>query len=106
METGDLNASPECSSIIYVKYWRSVPEAMLTLFMAISGGIDWDDALVPLQEVSPVAVAALLLYIVITVSWRKNDSILRICTVYKCDNVTSKKCEFQDVTISAFIYVL
>eukprot|EP00438_Fugacium_kawagutii_P008555 Skav206242 [mRNA] locus=scaffold1425:93300:97567:- [translate_table: standard] len=56
METGDLNASPECSSIIYGKYWRSVPEAMLTLFMAISGGIDWDDALVPLQEVSPVAV--------------------------------------------------
>ena len=68
-ETGDLNASPECRNLAYSRFWMSVPEAMLTLFMAISGGIDWDDALIPLQEVSPVAVAAMLLYIVITVSW-------------------------------------
>eukprot|EP00435_Cladocopium_sp_Y103_P002469 s2627_g1.t1 len=66
-ETGDLNASPECSNLTYSRFWRSVPEAMLTLFMAISGGIDWDDALIPLQEVSPIAVAAIIFYIVITV---------------------------------------
>ena len=43
---------------------------MLTLFMAISGGIDWDDGLRPLRTVSPVAVGALVLYIIITAPWQ------------------------------------
>ena len=67
--TLDLNAAPDCSDLAYGRYWTSVGEAMLTLFMSISGGIDWDDALVPLQTVSPIAVTAMLLYIVITVTW-------------------------------------
>mmetsp|Transcript_109916 Transcript_109916/g.262074 ORF Transcript_109916/g.262074 Transcript_109916/m.262074 type:complete len:199 (+) Transcript_109916:2-598(+) len=40
---------------------------MLTLFMAISGGISWEDALRPLQRVSPLAVTLMILYIVTTV---------------------------------------
>lgn len=68
-ETLDLNAAPDCSDLAFGRYWTSVGEAMLTLFMSISGGIDWDDALAPLQTVSPIAVCAMLLYIVITVTW-------------------------------------
>lgn len=56
---------------------------MLTLFMSISGGIDWDDALVPLQTVSPIAVTAMLLYIVITVTWtmklRVFSNVFEVC---------------------------
>eukprot|EP00439_Symbiodinium_sp_Y106_P054435 s531_g7.t1 len=47
------------------RYWSSVGEAMLTLFMAISGGIDWDDGLTPLRDI-PIAMVALILYIIIT----------------------------------------
>ena len=40
---------------------------MLTLFMAISGGISWEDAMIPLRNASELACAFLILYIVIAV---------------------------------------
>lgn len=56
----------------------TICEAMLTLFMAISGGIDWDDALIPLRNLDDVAstaaVTALILYIVITVPGIRNNA--------------------------------
>ncbi|CAE7741006.1 SCN5A, partial [Symbiodinium pilosum] len=48
-------------------FWSSVPESMLTLMMAITGGLSWSEALTPLRTVSEMAVVGLLLYIVITV---------------------------------------
>eukprot|EP00435_Cladocopium_sp_Y103_P043417 s3013_g12.t1 len=39
---------------------------MLTLFMTVSQGIDWQRALMPLFEVSTVAVGFMLLYVVLT----------------------------------------
>ena len=86
-ETLDVNAAPDCSDLTGGRYWTSVGEAMLTLFMSISGGIDWDDALVPLQTVSPIAVCAMLLYIVITVSW------------------TMKSCVFKDMFLKSAEYI-
>lgn len=49
------------------KYWHNVPESMLTLFMAISQGLNWEDAMEPLREVSVLAVILVILYVVITV---------------------------------------
>eukprot|EP00913_Durusdinium_trenchii_P030866 g28908.t1 len=49
------------------KYWHNVPESMLTLFMAISQGLNWEDAMDPLREVSALAVVLVILYVVITV---------------------------------------
>eukprot|EP00435_Cladocopium_sp_Y103_P027573 s3410_g6.t2 len=49
------------------KYWENVPESMLTLFMAISQGLNWEDAMEPLREVSALAVVLVILYVVITV---------------------------------------
>lgn len=94
VETGDLNASPECSNLTYSRLWSSVPEAMLTLFMAISGGIDWDDALIPLQEVSPVAVAALLLYIVITVF-----TVVNVVTGVFCNTAIESAAADKDIAV-------
>ncbi|OLQ09605.1 Calcineurin subunit B [Symbiodinium microadriaticum] len=48
-------------------YWSSVPESMLTLLMAITGGLSWNDALTPLRPISEIAVTGLIAYIVITV---------------------------------------
>ncbi|CAK9076284.1 Sodium channel protein type 11 subunit alpha (NaN) (Sensory neuron sodium channel 2) (Sodium channel protein type XI subunit alpha) (Voltage-gated sodium channel subunit alpha Nav1.9) [Durusdinium trenchii] len=76
--TDNPNAIPDCSNFEHRRYWQSVPEAMLTLFMAISGGIDWDDALIPLRNLDDVAstaaVTALILYIVITVPGIRNNA--------------------------------
>jgi hypothetical protein len=38
---------------------------MMTLFMSITGGINWLDAYAPLREVSPIALGLMNLYIVI-----------------------------------------
>lgn len=64
--TGDNNAVPICDPTLAL-YWSSVPESMLTLFMSISGGISWVEPLMPLRDVSFIAVACMLLYIFLTV---------------------------------------
>lgn len=49
------------------KYFGSVPESMLTLFMTITNGISWEEAMRPLREVSTMAVLFLIAYIAIAV---------------------------------------
>lgn len=66
MTTGDLNAVPQCPDDLH-RYWASVPESMLTLFLAISGGMSWEDAFGPLRTASELACAFMILYIVIAV---------------------------------------
>ena len=56
----------ECPELLY-RYWSSVPESMLTLFMAISGGVNWDDAIRPLRDVSLMALVLMVVYVFITV---------------------------------------
>lgn len=46
-------------------HWSSIAESMLTLFLAISGGLSWGEALNPLRAVGVPAFASVLLYIVI-----------------------------------------
>ena len=45
---------------------QSMP-GMLTLFMAITGGVNYDDALRPLREVSTLAIFLVILYVALTV---------------------------------------
>jgi len=40
---------------------------MLTLFMAITNGLSWDDAIRPLRDVSYVAVFLVVIYVTIAV---------------------------------------
>ncbi|CAE7360827.1 Scn11a [Symbiodinium natans] len=49
------------------RFWSSVPQSMLTLFLSITNGISWDEALQPLRGISDIAVVGLIVYIVITV---------------------------------------
>eukprot|EP00438_Fugacium_kawagutii_P035875 Skav204677 [mRNA] locus=scaffold1284:60854:63249:- [translate_table: standard] len=63
-DTKNPNAIPVCPAELD-RYWSNVIESMHTLFSAITGGIDWAGAYVPLKEVSPVAVGLMNLYIVI-----------------------------------------
>ncbi|CAE7880300.1 SCN10A [Symbiodinium sp. KB8] len=77
--THDPNAIPDCPANLR-KFWSSVPDSMLTLFLAISGGISWDEAFRPLREFSPLGTALLLLYIVIAVF-----AILNVVTGVFCN---------------------
>jgi len=60
---GDPNAIPVCDADL--SYWSNVVDSMHTLFMSITGGINWEDAYEPLKKVSLVAVALMNLFIVI-----------------------------------------
>lgn len=62
--TADPNAVPQCPELLHL-YWSNVIDSMHTLFMAITGGIDWSVAYEPLKPVSPMAIALMNLYIVI-----------------------------------------
>lgn len=65
--TGDPNAIPVCPELLDY-YYGNVMDSMMTLFMSITGGINWAEAYVELRQVSPempVALWLMNLYIVI-----------------------------------------
>ena len=66
IQTGDPNAIPLCSGRLD-RYWSSIPQSMLTLFMSITGGLSWIDALEALTSFSFFALTFFVIYIVITV---------------------------------------
>eukprot|EP00913_Durusdinium_trenchii_P034868 g32616.t1 len=63
----DYMSVPKCHDNGLTTYWFGVIESMLTLFMVVSGGVNWEDIIRPLRPVSAFAVACLILYIVISV---------------------------------------
>lgn len=65
-QTGNPNAAPECGSQVD-KYWSNVSQSMLTLFMSITGGLSWIDALEALTNSSVFALSFFVIYIVISV---------------------------------------
>eukprot|EP00435_Cladocopium_sp_Y103_P023160 s1835_g5.t1 len=48
-------------------YWHGVGGSMFTLFMVVSGGVNWEDIYRPLREISSIAVICLVIYIIISV---------------------------------------
>lgn len=88
---GDLNAVPSCDATL-ARYWQSVPHSMLTLFMSISGGVSWEDALRPLEAVSPLAVGLMVCYIVLTVL-----AVLNVVTGVFCNTAIESAHADKDV---------
>eukprot|EP00931_Biecheleriopsis_adriatica_P057183 TRINITY_DN33910_c0_g1_i1.p1 TRINITY_DN33910_c0_g1~~TRINITY_DN33910_c0_g1_i1.p1 ORF type:complete len:571 (+),score=107.99 TRINITY_DN33910_c0_g1_i1:46-1758(+) len=58
----DIEVSAEASTSIE-SYWSGLLTSMLTLFMAITGGVSWELPLAPLSEIHGVWVAIFLFYI-------------------------------------------
>merc|ERR1719326_2539993 len=51
-------------SIELTRYYGSLARSMLTLFEAISGGVDWDELVVPLiDDISPFCAVLFVMYI-------------------------------------------
>ncbi|CAE7230238.1 Cacna1c [Symbiodinium pilosum] len=65
--TGDENAVPYCSDADARRYFPHVAETMLSLLMAISAGVSWQELMDPLRRVSNLALILMVFYIVITI---------------------------------------
>jgi len=92
--TGDPNALPFCIDPALLQFWPSVLESMLTLFLSISGGIDWQQAMEPLREVSPAAVIMMILFIVVAVF-----AVLNVVTGVFCTTAIESAQSDKDIAI-------
>ncbi|CAJ1357725.1 unnamed protein product [Effrenium voratum] len=91
----DLGAETMASCNYHdIAYWSSVPESMLTLFLSISGGLSWVDALLPLRQIGPLAVGSMLLYVVLTIF-----AILNVVTGVFCNNAIESAQSDKDIAI-------
>ncbi|CAK9048144.1 Probable voltage-dependent R-type calcium channel subunit alpha-1E (DOE-1) (Voltage-gated calcium channel subunit alpha Cav2.3) [Durusdinium trenchii] len=50
-----------------MRYWLDVPETMLTLFLSISGGLSWVEALDPLRRISSLASFLFISYVFLSI---------------------------------------
>lgn len=57
--------SEECKQLY--RYFGSLSRTILTLFQSITGGVDWDDVVVPLSHISPMLALTFSMYIVFAV---------------------------------------
>lgn len=80
--------------LILKRHWASVPESMLTLFLSISGGLSWTEALEPLRTVSSVAFSCFIIYIFITIF-----AILNVVTGVFCNNAIESSKADKDIAI-------
>lgn len=90
--TGNPNAKPLCPSDY--RHWRTVSDSMLTLFMSITGGLSWEDALSPLRNASPVAVIFMVVYIVMTVF-----AVLNVVTGVFCNTAIESANADKDIAV-------
>ena len=76
----DNPALPEREMIATQRYFSSLPDTMLSLFMSIAGGASWEDVQAPLKAISTVWVFFFLFFVSFTyfaVS-RQADSVRNI----------------------------
>ncbi|CAL1135245.1 unnamed protein product, partial [Cladocopium goreaui] len=83
----------ECPNSL-TKYWASVGNSMLTLYLSITGGLSWESALRPLQEVNPLAVISMLVYITITIF-----AVLNVVTGVFCNTAIESARADKDIAI-------
>jgi len=76
------------------KFWASVGDSMLTLYLSITGGLSWEEALRPLQKVNPLAVISLLVYITITIF-----AVLNVVTGVFCNTAIESARADKDIAI-------
>lgn len=51
------------ASVASEKYFRSLPDTMLTLFMSIAGGVSWEHVIYPLKDIHVVWALFFLFYV-------------------------------------------
>ncbi|CAJ1409835.1 unnamed protein product [Effrenium voratum] len=90
--SAELGEPHNCQEL--TMYWATVPESMLTLFLAISGGLSWKEALNPLRRVGVIAFASVILYVVITIF-----AILNVVTGVFCNTAIESAGADKEIAI-------
>lgn len=54
------------ASVASEKYFRSLPDTMLTLFMSIAGGVSWEHVIYPLKDIHVIWALFFLFYVAFT----------------------------------------
>jgi len=85
--------SSHCDAMLQ-RHWASVPESMLTLFLSITGGLSWTEALEPLRTVSGVAFSCLIVYVFLSYF-----AILNVVTGVFCNNAIESSKADKDIAI-------
>lgn len=62
----DNPALPEREMLASQRYFSSLPDTMLSLFMCIAGGASWEDVQAPLKAISTVWVFFFLFFVSFT----------------------------------------
>ena len=73
-------------------FFSSVPESMMSLFMAISQGLNWEDLIRPLWNVSAVAYYLVIVYVIITIF-----AILNVVTGVFCNTAIESAGADKDI---------
>eukprot|EP00435_Cladocopium_sp_Y103_P033799 s2779_g8.t1 len=60
----------------YDRYFESLPTTMVTLFMSISNGVSWENAMFPLMKISPLWMLCFLFFVSFTYFAVLNDRAL------------------------------
>ena len=97
LASGDPNAVPSCTGDdgkALTLYWSGVLESMFTLFMVVSGGVNWEDIVRPLQKIGTTAVVCLVAYIIISVF-----TILNVVTGVFCNTAIESAHADRDIAI-------
>ncbi|CAE7391511.1 unnamed protein product, partial [Symbiodinium sp. CCMP2456] len=84
------------SKIDFLDFFLKPP---FLLLMAITGGLSWNDALMPLRSISEIAVTGLILYIVITVL-----AVLNVVTGVFCNMAIESARADKDIAIMQQIH--
>eukprot|EP00931_Biecheleriopsis_adriatica_P069552 TRINITY_DN43384_c0_g1_i1.p1 TRINITY_DN43384_c0_g1~~TRINITY_DN43384_c0_g1_i1.p1 ORF type:complete len:271 (-),score=45.91 TRINITY_DN43384_c0_g1_i1:5-817(-) len=90
--TGNVNASPVCKHEGLKKYWGSISESMLTLFMAVTGGVSWEHCLEPLRGSSGVAAVIFVVYLSFTIL-----ALLNVVTGVFCHSAIESAASDKDI---------
>jgi len=75
-------------------HWGTVPRGMLSLYMAITGGISWYEILVPLYPVGPHWVCLLVMYVCFA-----QFAVLNVLTGVFCQNAIESAQKDEDLAI-------
>ncbi|CAK9081955.1 Sodium channel protein type 10 subunit alpha [Durusdinium trenchii] len=62
-------------------YFQSLGHTMITLFMSISGGVSWENALLPLMKMSPLWVGCFIFFVAFTYF-----AVLNVITAVFCES--------------------
>lgn len=88
----------EHERVSLIRFWASVPGSMFTLYEAVTGGISWDEVVVPLSLGGFGSTTLFIMYIAFT-----QLAVLNVLTGVFCQNAIESAQRDQDIVTQAML---